>query len=363
MGKVLPTRFSAYIFLLLGIIVSLWLADDSIRKSVRIAGACAVVLFMLPNLSSSYWATQVDIPAFFSNGLYTRYLSPGENVLILPYSFRGNSDIWQAVSGFYFRMAGGYLGPPLVPLQFQRYLPLVHDFYYQADLPLSAELLKAFLAQNQVGAIVVADQQPHLWIPSAGSGPAFPQLVDFNKEERDGIRSLFGTLGVAPIQIGGVSLYRVPLDKLERYKDTDLTELGQRIAMAQMDTLTIAANNYLSSGRPASELNLFAAQRLGLLPPHWVVLDANGGTQNYLLLTVMDNGNVLVGVIGSREVIQGLRDKYRPNSKQIEIMPLAPVATFAEHMGWILIVEYDRFELASAAALARDHMTLGVTDK
>jgi len=71
----LPMRFPVYCFLILGIILSLWLSDDLLHKRVRILGACGVVLFTLPNLSASYWATRIDIPAFFAHRLYTHYLS------------------------------------------------------------------------------------------------------------------------------------------------------------------------------------------------------------------------------------------------------------------------------------------------
>jgi hypothetical protein len=355
MDKALPARFSVYAFLILGIILSLWLSDDSIRKSVRVAGVCAIIFFTLPNLSASYWVTQIDIPAFFSDRLYSQYLAPNENVLILPYGIKGNADIWQASSGLYIRMPGGYLGQPLyIPAASERYLPLVHDFYDQANFPFSGDLLKAFLVQNQVGAIVVADGARHLWSVSSIPGPTFPELVNFDQEQKDSIRSLFGTLGVPPTQVGGVSLYRVPLEKLEAYKDVNLNELGTHIATAQMDTLTIAAQKYLSSGRPASELSPLVAQRLHLLPPHWVVLDPSGRTQNSLVLKVTNDGNVLVGVVAAREVIQSLPGKYRREAKQVEIAPLAPIAV-SESVGWILLVEYDRPQLARAADLARQH--------
>jgi len=352
MDKVLPARLSVYSFLILGIILCLWLNDDSSKKATRIAGACAVALFTLPNLSAAYWVTQIDTPPFFKNRLYSRYLAPGENVLILPYGVKGNSEIWQATSGLNFRMAGGYVGQaPFIPAQFERYLPLIHDFYSQADFPLSSELLKAFLVQNQVGAIIVADASPHLWTASSNPGATFPELVNFDQDEKDAVGALLGTLGVALIRIGGVSLYRVPLDKLSAYKNVDLNELETRIATSQMDTLTIAAEKYLSSGRPPSALNLLELQRLGLLPPDWLVLDANGGTHNDLVLAVMGNGNVLVGVIGSREVIQGLPGKYRPSAKEVEIAPLASIAVFGESVGWILLVQYDRAQLARVAAM------------
>jgi hypothetical protein len=73
-------------------------------------GAYAVVLFTLPNLSAAFWTSPVDTPAFFSTGEFKRYIAPGNNVLILPYGQVGNGNIWQSTTGFYFRMAGGYLG-------------------------------------------------------------------------------------------------------------------------------------------------------------------------------------------------------------------------------------------------------------
>ena len=55
-----------------------------------------------------------QLPTFVTNGLYRRYLRPGEIVVIL--TGRGNAGmLFQAASGFYFRIAGGYINASLTP--------------------------------------------------------------------------------------------------------------------------------------------------------------------------------------------------------------------------------------------------------
>jgi hypothetical protein len=126
--------------------------------------------------------------------------------LILPYGNEGNSDIWQATSGFFFRMAGGYVGQfPLVPAEFTRYHPLVFNFFNLADFLLSNEQLKEFLAQKGVNAIIVSDHEPHLWRESRSPDPSPRELSNFTEDEKAATSLLFGTLG-SPIQVGGVSL-------------------------------------------------------------------------------------------------------------------------------------------------------------
>ena len=48
---------------------------------------------------------------FFADGLYRSCLGPDENVAVFPYGHAGDSMLWQAESGFGFRLAGGYLYP------------------------------------------------------------------------------------------------------------------------------------------------------------------------------------------------------------------------------------------------------------
>jgi hypothetical protein len=348
-ASAMPARFSVYGFLVLGIILSLWLVDTSTRPSVRVIGAGAVMLFALPNLNASHWTTRIDAPSFFADRLYTQYLPHGDNILILPYGLTGNSDIWQATSDFYFTMAGGYVGPPpFMPGSFRPYYPLVANFYSLGDFPLSGELLKVFLVQKRVNAIVVADEGPQVW--------AGRKLRPWYAVEKTNTTSLLASLGITPQRVGGVSLYRIPLEKLNSYQDVDPCALEMQIDRAQLDALIIAAASYVSSGRALSDLNPVEAQRLGLLPP-WIsgpqIANPTAPVQNRMALTRLDNGDILVGIIGSPEAIRGVADSYRSHTKVFQIMPLAPIGAFGNSEPWMLLLQYDVAQLPQAAAMVR----------
>lgn len=357
MDKALPARVSGYSFLIMGIILSLWLSEDAIRKSIRLVGACAVVIFTLPNLSASFWATPVDTPTFFSTRIYTRYIAPGDNVLILPYGAVGNSNIWQAASGMYFRMAGGYLGQPPIPAEYLPYFSIVYDLFTLAESPFASEMLKTFLVQKKVNEIVVADEGAHLWRNSLKSGLLFPVSTELDSDERIVIRSLFATLGVTPIQVGGVSFYRVPLEKLDAYKNADPRDLERRSVAIQLDAVINAAERYISDGHPLADLNPLEAQRLGLLPPRWVsgvgIFNPRAPIQNGLVLSSIKNDDVLVGVFGARETIDGIVEAYRPYAKKVEITALIGIAGWAESSRWILLLEFNHEQIARAADFAR----------
>jgi hypothetical protein len=353
MDKALPARFSIYGFLILAIILSLWLSDDAVRKSLRTIGVCGVVLFTLPNLSSIFWRTPVDTPTFFSTGEFKHYIAPGDNVLILPYSQDGNSNIWQAATGFYFRMAGGYLGQPPIPNAYLPYFPIVYNLYNLADFPLAGEMLKMLLVQKQVKAVVIADEGANLWRNTAQPGPQFPQATQLDADERTTINALFATLGVAPLRIGGVTYYRVPPERMEAYKNADPGPLEARITSIQLGTLIHAAEQYVAAGHPLTDLNPVEVQRLGLLPPRWIsgvaVHDLRAPIQNGLVLTSIANGDVLVGVIGTHEVLNDLVGSYRSYAKQVELTPLIQAAAWAESTRWILLLAFDHGQLASVA--------------
>ncbi len=361
LDKALPARFSIYSFLILGIILSLWLSEDSSRKSLRAIGACGVVLFTLPNLSASFWTTPVDIPMFFSSGEFKHYIAPGDNVLILPYGQVGNSDIWQATTGLYFRMAGGYLGQPPIPKEYLPYFPIVYDLYNLADFPFSGDLLKMFLAQKRVNAIVVADEGALVLRNAAKPGPQFPVPTELDSDERATIRSLFATLGVSPVQMGEVSFYRVPLERMTSYINVDPSALDAQVAAAQLDALIHAAQQYISGGHRLFDLNPVEAQRLGLLPPRWVsgvyIFNQRAPIQNGLVLTSMANGDVLVGVIAAPEILNQIVGNYRPYAKQIAISSLLQTAAWAESTRSLLLLEYAPTQLARAAAMAAQRDT------
>src|SRR5205807_6975031 len=79
---------------------------------VMLVGLAVAALY--PNVTGPFWHSVVHEPPFFSGGAYRDALPRDGNVLVVPYGANGDSMLWQADSGFWFRMPGGNVGtrPP-----------------------------------------------------------------------------------------------------------------------------------------------------------------------------------------------------------------------------------------------------------
>ena len=141
--KILPVRFSMYLFLDAAVIVAILLSSAWYSRAGWILAA-TIALSWLPDVTAAYWATPTTIPAFFTSGAYRNYLRPGEPVLTLPFGSRGNGQLWQAETNMYFSMLGGYLGP--IPAEF-RDLPIMGALDSESMVP-SGEELRSFLASH-----------------------------------------------------------------------------------------------------------------------------------------------------------------------------------------------------------------------
>jgi hypothetical protein len=85
-------------------------------------------------------------------------------VLALPFGPLGDSMVWQVDSGFWFRLAGGYVSPGAPP-QFDQ--PPSVQRIAANDLPpkVTAATVRSFARLKDVGTIVLdADQEP-FWRP------------------------------------------------------------------------------------------------------------------------------------------------------------------------------------------------------
>jgi hypothetical protein len=164
-NNAVAARFMMFAFLIFAIITAQWFATSSASLRGKWFIAMLVILFSLPNLDGRFWITKSDTPEFFTNGLYKKYLEHGENVLVTPYALYGNSMLWQAQSGFYFRMAGGWTG--VLPEEYRRW-PVINALTLQGYLPEPQMQLMSFLANHQVGAIVTAGSDPAYMIHPNG---------------------------------------------------------------------------------------------------------------------------------------------------------------------------------------------------
>ena len=181
-----PGRLVVYAFLLIAVITARWLARPR-RPALRVALAAAAALVILPNFPGDVWASRVPVPAFLTQGIYHRYLRPGEIVWIVdPHHDR--QMIWQARTGFSFRLAGGFFG--VTPSG----LPAPPGTAMQAHLGTGAITgasvadIRAFLAGHRVGAVLMAEQP-------RGS---------------DAGRVLAAATGVAGVRSGRVVVFQLP---------------------------------------------------------------------------------------------------------------------------------------------------------
>lgn len=190
-----PDRFIVFGILILAIALALWLAAPAASRLERAArwgiGVLALVTMLagLPafSLAVPSWVAHraaaarrpADaLPRFFTGGLYRRYLKPGEIVLVT--SYRGNAGmLFQAYSGFYFRIAGGYTNISLS----QPYPPPVAALAYPATRA-TLRRFQEFERDSDVGAVLVDQAWAEPWM------------------------SVFGRMGMQGTSVGGVTIYQ-----------------------------------------------------------------------------------------------------------------------------------------------------------
>jgi hypothetical protein len=184
--QALPVRLGVYVFLIAAVIAAMWLAAPRQRNWAIAKWAIAGlgIAFLLPNIGSGLWHGQPSNPRFFTTNVYRRYLHRGETVLALPWpGFTGYAMLWQAETGMWFRLAGGYLGK-LVPPDYEGD-PLISAFQHPLVTNVTTEM-RAFLARHHVDAIVVDAANPQQW------------------------PGVFAQMHLTQRPVGGVLFYRVP---------------------------------------------------------------------------------------------------------------------------------------------------------
>jgi len=182
--------------------------------------------------------------------------------------------LWQAASDMYFAIVGGWTMPK--PREYESW-PITTSFSRGTSIPDAGDQLKAFMAAHGATAVILSDDAPDraLWL------------------------SVMRSLGVEPLGIGGVSLYRVPAATLESYRGLSGPEMETRMDAARFDVLLSAANHYVASHRDLKALTPLEAVRQGLLPANWVsTSDSDVSTLGGLWLGPATKGQVGVGVVG-----------------------------------------------------------------
>jgi hypothetical protein len=110
-NNVLPVRLSMFVALGAGVAVASWAASRVAPRWARVALPALAMIAIMPSLWNSVWHETPKRYAFFTQGAYHSCLDPGENVLAVPLPRWSDAMLWQAESGFAFRMADGYIRP------------------------------------------------------------------------------------------------------------------------------------------------------------------------------------------------------------------------------------------------------------
>lgn len=342
MSNALPVRFTMYLMLTAALVVAIWLASSGATTVVKCTVALAAVLFSMPRLSSAFWVSPVDTPAFFLRGAYHEYLQPGEIVLPVPYGWRGNSLMWQAQADMYFRMAGAWTGPP--PAEFERW-PAMVALFNGKYLPDPELQLKAFLAAHHVTAVLIDD--------SIKDSP--------DAQQRQQYRTVLAALGPAPTEAGGVLIYRFTAAALAPWRDMKPLDLERRVDEVRFAALLDAADRYLHGGAEPARLSPERLERMGLIRNDWLG-GPNIRISSGLWARCHSDGTFEIGTFGSHGALAKLNVRYRPEALNVRTTPIAT----AENAGGeeeleLMVMTFDRSGLARAAGLARTIVSPGST--
>jgi hypothetical protein len=287
--QALPGRFGMYLFLIAGIVTSMYLSSANLAAWLKLLIGAACVLFIAPNLSAIRFVA-VDTPMFFRTGMYRRYIGKDENVLILPMGVWSNNLLWQAQTGFAFELAAARLGQ-LAPPEFISW-PVLSAFDANEDIIDFPEQFESFLGANRVRAVIVDSREPGPW------------------------PGLLGKCGLAPISVGGVLLYRVPSSILRSFASADAKQMARRAAEVSFGLLIKAAAIYLNHGFALARLTPREVEQSGFLH---LPADTDGSfgassvRTNWwrnLWLGAWDGSMVGVGIMGNYETLEPLIREY-----------------------------------------------------
>jgi hypothetical protein len=338
-------RFMIYAFLLLAVVAALWLSDGRWSRTLRIGLGAVTIASLLPNLSAAYWVNPTDRVPFFTTGVYRRYLTKNETVLILPYGLRGESMYWQAQTHMYFRMAQG---GSHAPGDFNVW-PILTAFDTQSFMPNAREQLRSFIANHGVTAVIVTDQEYERW------------------------RSLLSGLQSNPIAIAGVHLYRLPVRATNASMPT-LLSMRTDFDTRRFESAITGVQKYLTHGGSLSALSARNAVELGIIPldsligpaePYPFLRDPQYNWyrspqfQYGLALFTIGDHEIAIGEAAWAPAVKALLAKYRPIANLSEIdLPddYGPGAPPAYALGRFVMV-FDRERLARAASLASSSPT------
>lgn len=199
----LPIRLTVYLDLFLAALVLVVIGELEWSRLRRGLVLGVLVVAWLPAMPVP--SLRVPVPRFFTAHLVDSIVTPGSTVLLLPYVATGGTDaamLWQAYSGFAFRMPEGYwvklsigqignhYGPSMGRFNASLYAVAQTGRIVTVTRGLEADAL-AYLRRHQVRAVIL--------------GPSRHE-----RRLRDYVESLLS--GRQPTAVGGVLVWKVGAD-------------------------------------------------------------------------------------------------------------------------------------------------------
>ncbi len=191
-NQLLPERLTVYVFFVASILIGLWVGKNltglragriDLTTYSKYMLIVLTLIFLFPNVRGGTAHTDINIPYFFTSGIYKNYIHRGDNVLFIPYAGRGDSMLYQVYTNMYFNLAEGYVAPlDLTPKEFLKN-PMTTKLQNISKKPLTSNDFndfKKYLNDFKVNEIV------------------FPQ------SEYDSLEPVISGLGISPVNIDGI---------------------------------------------------------------------------------------------------------------------------------------------------------------
>lgn len=332
LNQALPGRVFLYTTLLLAIVAAMWFSSARVQPWTRVTIAAILMLSLVPNPSAlwAHHANQKVIPSFFASGQYRRYLARDEIVVIPPSCWGAGSEamLWQAQSGMYFRLATGYL--PFAPAAIFEW-PIVTALMQQIELPDAADQWIAFSASHQASLALVVD-----------------------RVRPPGLNQMFEEIGASRFKVDGVTLYRMPAEKLAEYPDIDSTRMEALEQDRRFRQLLLAARTYVDSGADPVKITLDKAVKHGLHALEWKPWGMQP-QESSVALYATDARQVAIGVTGTYAAVAPLIQRYSGFAQSLYFpFPhrLGQVALPRKHCPRPLVMVFDKSGLRRAAMMA-----------
>ncbi len=195
--QILPERLTVYVFFVASLMIGMWAGKElkSLRTTkidltqyLKYILIALTLIALFPNVRGGTTHTNVNIPYFFTSGIYKTYIQRGDNVLYFPYAGYGDSMLYQEYTDMYFNLAEGYVGPwDLTPKEFLKN-PMTTKLHLISKKPLTSNdfsNFKKYLQAFKVNEIIL------------------PQ------SEYRRMETVLSRLDITPVNIGGILVYSI----------------------------------------------------------------------------------------------------------------------------------------------------------